>query len=114
MDAPRRTGRDRKRGAGCGLAGLLLAGLAMSAPSFGADPANGMRVYQTRCAGCHGVAGKAINPDAPSFSGTNKPMQPDVALLTRIKTGKKQCPPFFGLLTDKDILDVVAYIRTLP
>ncbi len=108
------TERRRVRSAGYGMAGLLLAGLVMSTPSFAADRGNGTRVYQTRCAGCHGVDGKAINPSAPSFAGTNKPMQPDMALLTRIKSGKKQCPPFFGLLTDKDILDVISYIRTLP
>ena len=114
MMASTTTERRHLRSARFGMAGLLLAGLVMNAPSFAADLGNGTRVYQTRCAGCHGVDGKAINPSAPSFSGTNKPMQPDMALLTRIKTGKKQCPPFFGLLTDKEILDVISYIRVLP
>lgn len=114
MIAATTTERGKVRTAGYGMAGLILAALVMSAPGLAADVGNGTRVYQTRCGGCHGVDGKAINPSAPSFSGTNKPMQPDMALLTRIKSGKKQCPPFFGLLTDKDILDVIAYIRILP
>jgi cytochrome c6 len=34
-------------------------------------------------------------------------------LMQSIKSGKKNMPPFFGILQDPQILDVLAYVRTL-
>ena len=99
-----------------------LAALAFSAavasvlalPAQAADMANGSRVYNSRCAGCHGAAGRSLNPAAPNLiGGTKTTMQSDTALMLRIKTGKGQCPPYLGLLKDTDILDVIAHLRTL-
>jgi hypothetical protein len=34
-------------------------------------------------------------------------------LMQTVKSGKKGQPPFFGILNDQQILDSLAYIRTL-
>jgi cytochrome c6 len=93
---------------------LLGAGVALGASAVhGADMANGARVYNTHCAGCHGADGRSMNPAAPNLVGGAKTMQADMVLLMRIKSGKGQCPPYLGILKDKDILDVLAHTRTL-
>lgn len=110
--------RKRKNKGGgwtCGAARTLtlVAGLAAAPAAWAADMANGARWYNTHCAGCHGADGRSANPAAPNLIGGAKTMQGDMALMMRIKTGKGQCPPYFGILKDKDILDVVAHLRTL-
>jgi cytochrome c6 len=40
-------------------------------------------------------------------------MQPDPVLVQSIKAGRNAMPGFQGLLRDRDILDVIAYARTL-
>lgn len=105
-------GCQRRLGACLGAA-LLLCGLGTAVPAAAADPGSGNRIYFARCVGCHGVGGKSINPEAPSLAGSDKVLQPDVMLLTRIKTGRNRCPPFLGILSDKEILDLVSYMRTL-
>jgi cytochrome c6 len=92
--------------------GMTLASAAV-APAQAADLANGARMFNARCAGCHGADGRSVNPAAPNLIGGVKTMQPDTTLMLRIKTGKGQCPPFLGILKDKDILDVIAHLRTL-
>ena len=52
-------------------------------------------------------------PDAPKFRLGERLEQPDMILMQSVKTGKKAMPPFFGVLQDVDILDVLAYVRTL-
>jgi len=40
-------------------------------------------------------------------------MRPDFTLLAAIRSGKNAMPAFQGVLTDRDILDVIAFLRTL-
>ena len=40
-------------------------------------------------------------------------MQPDNALLERIRRGERACPGYRGILKDQDIQDVIAFLRTL-
>ena len=40
-------------------------------------------------------------------------MQADVGLLASIRSGKNAMPAYIGVLTDREILDVIAYLRTL-
>lgn len=101
----------RQRGAERGvLAGLLL--LAAGA-GHAADIFNGGRLYAQHCAGCHGANGIAVLAGAPSFARQERLMQPDPVLMNSIKRGKGPMPGFLPILTDQEILDVVAYLRTL-
>jgi len=87
--------------------------LALSAGAQAANLANGQRLYNMNCAACHGPRGEGVNPDAPKFRMGERLEQPDMVLLQSVRTGKKAMPPFFGILQDQQILDILAYVRTL-
>jgi cytochrome c6 len=87
---------------------LLLAGSAVAA-----DIGAGGRVYSMHCLACHGPSGQSLLPDAPNFVRGERLIQPDFSLLSSIKAGKRAMPAYMGILRDQEILDVVAYLRTL-
>ena len=78
-----------------------------------ANVARGQQLYNMHCAACHGPRGEGVNPEAPKFRMGERLEQPDMVLMQSIKSGKKNMPPFFGILQDPQILDVLAYVRTL-
>lgn len=78
-----------------------------------ADPIKGGELYKMYCASCHGASGTSVMPNAPNFSRNEKMMRPDMMILTSIKNGKNACPAFQGVLSDRDILNVISYMRTL-
>lgn len=88
---------------------LLLA----SGVSYGADPNRGRQLFATNCAICHGQTGKSVMPGAPNFDRGEGMLRPDFTLLAAIRSGKNAMPAFQGILPDRDILDVIAYLRTL-
>jgi len=77
------------------------------------DMANGARLYEKHCALCHGADGVNVMPDAPNFARSERLLRPDMFILAAIKEGKNAMPSFAGTLKDTDILDVIAYLRTL-
>lgn len=81
--------------------------------SFAGDPFVGNQVYQEHCVTCHGASGKATISGTPDFSGN--PMllaKPDMQLRDTILRGKKLMPAYVGILKEKQIMDVISYIRT--
>ena len=97
------------------LATLMVAVVAagFSADLHASDMFKGRKLYGTHCAACHGMAGQATMPGAPSFARQERVLVPDFTLLASIRSGKNAMPAFQGILTDRDILDVIAYIRTM-
>jgi mono/diheme cytochrome c family protein len=93
----------------CAALALLLA---CSASQAG-DINKGRKLYGTNCAMCHGQNGRSAMVGAPNFDRGEGVMRPDSALLASIRAGKNACPAFRGILTDRDILDVIAFVRTL-
>lgn len=88
----------------------------LSSVTFHADAANlmrGQQLYQMHCAACHGMRGEGVSPDAPKFIMGEKLNQPDIVLMQSVKMGGKSKPPFFGILKDQEILDILSYVRTL-
>jgi cytochrome c6 len=81
--------------------------------SHAADTNKGAGLYATHCASCHGVSGISVMVGAPNFAQNERLMSPDIALLISIRNGKAAMPAFRGALSDQDILNVVAYLRTL-
>lgn len=73
----------------------------------------GQQLYQMHCAACHGMRGEGVAPEAPKFRLGERLNQPDMQLMQSVKTGSKTMPPFFGILKDPDILDILGYVRTL-
>ncbi|MFZ5509989.1 MAG: c-type cytochrome [Pseudomonadota bacterium] len=97
---------------GTGLRAALLAALALGAVAAHADLGNGARLYNTHCAGCHGVRGIPVMPGAPAFARGERLMQPDQQLLQTLRTGKNAMPAFLGILSERDMMDVISYLRT--
>lgn len=79
-----------------------------------ADMRNGGQIYSMHCVGCHGANGRSsVMPEAPNFARGERLMQSDVALLTSMRIGRGAMPGYAGILTDREILDVVSFLRTL-
>lgn len=103
------------------IAALLSIGSATwVAPAFGADVTKGKKVYADKCVGCHGEKGKGDGPGAgmlskkPADYTDKKAMSKltDADLKRTVKQGKAPMPAWSMILTDQEIDDVVAYIRT--
>lgn len=93
-----------------------VAGLVASmigAPAWPADVIRGAQTYAKHCAACHGPKGMSVMPNAPHLARGERMIQPDTALLASLKAGKNAMPAYVGILSDREILDVIAYSRTL-
>lgn len=82
-------------------------------PADAASIGRGGQLYATHCKVCHGADGNPVMPGAPNFRRMESLMRPDMQLLPAIKNGKGAMPAYFGILRDQEILDVIAYLRTL-
>lgn len=103
--------RRTARMSGALVLALALAGLAGQAQA--ADPLKGAKTYNERCVNCHGNGGEPNMPGVPNFRRNERLMQNDLQLIRSISIGKGMMPAFQGVLTEQDILDVIAYLRTL-
>ena len=95
-------------------AASLLAALA-AAPAMAQD---GGALYKTKCAMCHGADGTGNTPvgksmKVRSFKSDEDVKASDATLIKDTKDGVGKMPAYAGKLTDAQIQDVVAYIRTL-
>ena len=93
------------------LAGFFL--MLVAAASQGADIHKGRQLFATHCAVCHGQNGRSVIPGAPNFDRGEGLLRPDFTLLASIRAGKNAMPAFQGILMDRNIMDVIAYLRTL-
>lgn len=99
-------------------AGFLAAGVLAFAilPFFhdSGDPAAGKTVYSTYCASCHGEDGKPAMAGVPDFSSKAfQDSKTDDQLVQSTKGGNGGMPGFAAMIDDKQVVDVVAHIRTL-
>jgi cytochrome c6 len=90
-----------------------IAMLTTSSALQAADSFKGKQLYTANCAICHGVTGKSAIPGAPNLNRGDGMLRPDFTLLAAIRSGKNAMPAFQGIMTDRDIMDVIAYMRTL-
>jgi cytochrome c6 len=91
-----------------------LAALLAAVPlwAVAADIDQGSGLYRTHCAVCHGSNGRPVLPAAPDLSRPTALLKPDPMLLASIRAGRGVMPGYQGTLRDRDILDIVAYLRT--
>ncbi len=93
--------------------------LAFSVSYAGGDASAGKAVFEANCGSCHGMDGNAMIPGVPSFAKGERLDKDDAALAKSIKNGiatpsTPGAPPMPALgLSDGDIANVIAYIRTL-
>ena len=93
------------------LSGAILAVAALQASA--ADIVRGADLYQRHCASCHGQNGESTCPGAPNIARREGMMQTDQALLQKLRVGRGAKPGFQGMMSDQDILNAIAYSRTL-
>jgi len=94
---------------------VMLVGLATVSCAQSAGKEN----YKTNCTPCHGDNGDADTPAGkkyavPSFRNSDAFKKTDAQLLDFIKAGKGDMPAWSDILSDDEVKDVIAYIRTLP
>ena len=90
------------------------------------DAAKGKELFATTCAACHGPNGEGVTGLGKPFTTSDfVPSQSDEQLLAFIKTGRPtsdpanttgvDMPPKGGnpALTDAQLVDIIAYIRSL-
>lgn len=88
--------------------------LALPAPSAtAANIARGQQLFSMHCAACHGMRGEGVMPEAPKFRMGERLDQSDMQLAMSVRNGKNKMPPFFGVLKDHEIFDILSYVRTL-
>ena len=90
---------------------LFISGLMfLTSEAQASDPNKGRDLYVQHCISCH-ESGMEI-AGAPDFNYGTSMMQSDPVLLAKIRSGKNAMPGYAGILTDRMILDVIAYMRT--
>ncbi len=92
---------------------VALSAVAMSAPVSAADIGKGREIFMNYCAGCHGANGAGLMPGTPNFTRGMVLMAPDAVLVESIRAGRNAMPGFRGVVIDQQLLDVVAFLRTL-
>jgi mono/diheme cytochrome c family protein len=96
------------------LIGMMTATIA--APLLAQD--SGADTYKAKCAMCHAADGSGSTPAGKSmkavpFSSPDLIKASDADLIAATKNGKGKMPAYSAKLTDPQIKDVIAYIRTL-
>ena len=79
---------------------------------------SGAATYKAKCQMCHATDGSGDTPagksmKAMSFLRPDAVTMSDADLIGIVKNGKAKMPAYSGKLTDSQITEVVAYIRTL-
>ena len=98
------------------LAILTLIGISMAVPAMAQQ--SGEATYKAKCAMCHGADGVGDTPvgksmKVNSFKSDADVKASDADLIKVTKDGKGKMPAYAGKLTDDQIQEVVAFIRTL-
>jgi mono/diheme cytochrome c family protein len=94
---------------------LMTFGL-MGVPAEAQD--GGAALYKTKCAACHGAAGKGDTAVGKAdkirdLSSADVQQQSDADLTTVISAGKGKMPAYGKSLKPDQVKDLVAYIRSL-
>ena len=76
------------------------------------DPMKGRSLYENRCSGCHGLDGLPQVTEVPNFKMGQGLMKSDQEILAFVQKGKGVMPGFKGILTEAEIRDIIAHIRT--
>ncbi len=93
---------------------LLLSALLLAAGAArAADVAQGADLYRRHCTVCHGNDGRPVLPGAPDFTRAPALLKPDLVLAATVRGGRGAMPSFGGQLREREILDIVAHLRTL-
>lgn len=90
---------------------ILLGSLCV--PVSAADIDRGHELYDQFCQRCHGADGYRSMPQAADLARTGVLPLSNRKLQERIQKGKGLCPSYQGLITDRDLTNLIVFIRTL-
>lgn len=97
---------------------LIGLAVALAVPTVAAAQAKGQDVFKAKCAMCHGPDGSGSTSMGKSLGlkplgGADVQKMSDADMVALINNGKGKMPAYKGKLTDAQISDVVAFMRTL-
>lgn len=97
---------------------VTVATMAAAMTMTGFAQGSGADTYKSKCAMCHGQDGMATTPagksmKVPAFTDPAVAKLSEAELIAVTKNGKGKMPAYAGKLTDAQIKDVVAHVRTL-
>ena len=72
----------------------------------------GHEIFIQKCMACHGESGDGKLPGQPNFSKGDAFYKSDSVLIDVNREGKGVMPGFDGVLSEEEIRNVVAYIKT--
>ena len=95
---------------------MVFAIAACTLPTFAQN--TGAATYTSKCQMCHGADGTGNTPagkamKVPSFLSPATVKESNADLIAVTKNGKGKMPAYAGKLTDAEIKDAVAHVRTL-
>ena len=97
---------------------ILLGAFMWASTGAAADPELGKKVYEKKCASCHGADGKSnakmeqmLKVKIPVLGGSA--LKPDAEVLKLVSEGKKPMPSFGKSLSKDEIDAVVQYAKAL-
>jgi cytochrome c6 len=87
--------------------------LALALPQIANAQSGGADTYKAKCAMCHGADGSKTTMGSKALNSADVQKMSDADLTAVIENGKGKMPAYKGKLTDAQVKDVVAYIKTL-
>ena len=85
--------------------------VALAVPMVAQDKA--ADVYKAKCAGCHGADGSKSAMGSKPLNSADVQGMSAADLAAAIANGKGKMPAYKGKLTDAQISDLAAYVKTL-
>lgn len=92
---------------------VLALGAANGNTALAASIDRGQQLYTSYCASCHGQNGTPVWPGTPDFKRSTSLIRPDAQLMAVIRQGKGAMPAYVGIIKERELLDLVAYLRTM-
>lgn len=94
------------------LLAIAVFSLGLDRPALATETANGAKIFSANCASCHIGGGNIIIANKtlkqPALEKYN--MVSMEAIVHQVQNGKNAMPAFKGRLSDREILDVAAYV----
>lgn len=112
-EATLRFGRVRPRSRMVHCIVALAIGVAFVSVAPAASIQRGQQLYASYCATCHGQNGTPVWPGTPDFKRSTSLLRPDAQLVAVIRQGKGAMPAYVGIIKERELLDLVAYLRTM-
>ena len=87
--------------------------LALALPITAAAQSSAADTYKAKCAMCHGADGSKTMMGAKPLNGAEVQGMSQADLVAAITNGKGKMPAYKGKLTDAQISELAAYVKTL-